>query len=55
VDRLDVKIPAYWDKENLIGYGMLGLLEALERFQSDKGAHLQPLLPNASAVPLLMR
>ena len=38
VDRLDVKIPVYWDKEDLIGYGILGLMEALERFQSDKGA-----------------
>jgi len=37
VDRLDVKIPTYWDKEDLIGYGILGLMEALERFQSDKG------------------
>jgi RNA polymerase sigma factor for flagellar operon FliA len=37
VDRLDVKIPIYWDKDDLIGYGILGLMEALERFQSDKG------------------
>jgi RNA polymerase sigma factor for flagellar operon FliA len=37
VDRLDIKIPTYWDKEDLIGYGILGLMEALERFQSDKG------------------
>ncbi len=38
VDRLDVKIPSYWDKEDLIGYGILGLMEAWERFQIDKGA-----------------
>lgn len=38
VDRLDVKTPSYWDKEDLIGYGILGLMEAMERFQSDKGA-----------------
>src|SRR5665647_963995 len=37
VDRLDVKIPSYWDKEDLIGYGILGLMEALGRFQADKG------------------
>jgi RNA polymerase sigma factor for flagellar operon FliA len=38
VDRLDVKIPSHWDKEDLIGYGILGLMEALGRFQADKGA-----------------
>jgi len=37
VDRLDVKIPSHWDKEDLIGYGILGLMEALGRFQADKG------------------
>lgn len=37
VDRLDVKIPPYWDKEDLIGYGILGLIEAMGRYQADKG------------------
>lgn len=37
VDRLDVKIPESWDKEDMIGYGILGLLEAIGRFQPDKG------------------
>jgi len=37
VDRLDVRIPDCWDKEDMIGYGILGLLEALGRFQPDKG------------------
>ncbi len=37
VDRLDVKIPDSWDKEDMIGYGILGLLEAIGRFQADKG------------------
>ncbi len=37
VDRLDVKIPDCWDKEDMIGYGILGLLEAMGRFQADKG------------------
>jgi len=37
VDRLDVKIPECWDKEDMIGYGILGLLEAIGRFQADKG------------------
>jgi RNA polymerase sigma factor for flagellar operon FliA len=37
VERLDVRIPDSWDKEDMIGYGILGLLEARERFQSDKG------------------
>lgn len=38
VDRLDVKIPNYLDKEDIIGYGILGLMEAMGRFQTDKGA-----------------
>jgi RNA polymerase sigma factor for flagellar operon FliA len=37
VDRLDVKAPAYWDREDLISYGILGLLESIRRFQPDKG------------------
>ena len=37
VDRLDVRIPDCWDKEDMIGYGILGLLEAMGRFQPDKG------------------
>lgn len=37
VDRLDVKIPEFWDKEDMIGYGILGLLEAMGRFQPEKG------------------
>lgn len=37
VERLDVRMPDSWDKEDMIGYGVLGLLEALERFQADKG------------------
>ena len=37
VDRLDVKTPTYWDKEDLISYGILGLLESIRRFQPDKG------------------
>lgn len=37
VDRLDVSIPAYWDRDDVIGYGMIGLLEAAGRFQADKG------------------
>ena len=37
VDRLDVRIPEFWDKEDMLGYGILGLLEAMERFQPEKG------------------
>jgi len=37
VERLDVRIPECWDKEDMIGYGILGLLEAMGRFQPDKG------------------
>jgi len=37
VDRMDVKIPEAWDKDDMIGYGILGLLEATGRFQPDKG------------------
>jgi RNA polymerase sigma factor FliA len=37
VDRMDVRIPESWDKEDMIGYGILGLLEAMGRFQPEKG------------------
>lgn len=35
--RIDVKLPDHWDKEDLVGYGVLGLMEAIERFQPGKG------------------
>jgi len=37
VDRMDVRIPESWDKDDMIGYGILGLLEAMGRFQPEKG------------------
>lgn len=37
VDRIDVKLPEHWDKEDMIGYGVLGLMEAIQRFQPGKG------------------
>ncbi|NLV21140.1 MAG: FliA/WhiG family RNA polymerase sigma factor [Syntrophomonadaceae bacterium] len=37
VDRLDVNVPSYWDKDDILGYGILGLMEAIGRFQFDKG------------------
>ncbi|MGI6452791.1 MAG: sigma-70 family RNA polymerase sigma factor [Syntrophomonadaceae bacterium] len=37
VDRIDVKLPQHWDKEDMIGYGMLGLMEAIKRFKPEKG------------------
>lgn len=39
VDRLDVTIPNYWDRDDVIGYGIIGLLEARERFKADRGVH----------------
>jgi len=37
VDRIDIKLPDHWDKEDMIGYGVLGLMEALTRFKPEKG------------------
>lgn len=37
VDRLDVNIPSYWDRDDVIGYGIIGLMEAAGRFKADKG------------------
>lgn len=37
VDRFDIRLPAHWDREDMIGYGVLGLLEAMQRFQPEKG------------------
>lgn len=38
VERMDVSIPDFWDKDDMIGYGILGLLEAIERFRPEAGA-----------------
>ncbi|MDK2985151.1 MAG: polymerase sigma factor FliA [Clostridia bacterium] len=35
--RIDVKLPDHWDREDLIGYGVLGLMEAIKRYQPAKG------------------
>jgi len=37
VDRMDVSIPDFWDKDDMIGYGVLGLLEAARRFRPEDG------------------
>jgi RNA polymerase sigma factor FliA len=37
VDRMDVSIPDFWDKDDMIGYGILGLLEAVRRFKPEEG------------------
>lgn len=37
VDRMDVSIPDFWDKDDMIGYGVLGLLEAVKRFRPEEG------------------
>lgn len=41
VNCIDVKIPAHWDKDDMIGYGILGLMEAIERYQPSKGVKFQ--------------
>lgn len=38
VERMDVSIPDFWDKDDMVGYGVLGLLEAVERFRPEAGA-----------------
>lgn len=38
VERMDVIIPDFWDKDDMVGYGVLGLLEAAERYRPEQGA-----------------
>src|SRR5436309_3725618 len=35
--RLPVRLPAHVDQDDLVGYGALGLLEAVDRFDPDMG------------------
>ncbi|MGI6413531.1 MAG: sigma-70 family RNA polymerase sigma factor [Syntrophomonadaceae bacterium] len=37
VDRIDVKLPPHWDREDMLSYGFIGLMEAINRYQPDKG------------------
>ncbi len=41
VNTIDVKIPRHWDKDDMIGYGILGLIEATKRYQPSKGVKFQ--------------
>ncbi|MHB1125913.1 MAG: FliA/WhiG family RNA polymerase sigma factor [Bacillota bacterium] len=37
VGRMDVGLPGYIDKEDLVGYGVIGLSEAIKRFDRQRG------------------
>ncbi|GIW07808.1 MAG: RNA polymerase sigma factor WhiG [Dehalococcoidia bacterium] len=37
VDRLAISLPAVLDTEDLISYGIIGLIDAVERFDPDRG------------------
>jgi RNA polymerase sigma factor for flagellar operon FliA len=37
VDRMDISIPDFWDKDDMISYGVLGLLEAVRRYKPEEG------------------
>ncbi|MHB8126796.1 MAG: FliA/WhiG family RNA polymerase sigma factor [Desulfitobacteriaceae bacterium] len=39
--RLAMSLPSHVDEDDLIGYGVFGLLDALERFDSTRGAKLE--------------
>lgn len=38
VNRIDIKLPSHWDKDDMISYGVIGLLDAIKRFKPDKEA-----------------
>ncbi|KUO52520.1 MAG: hypothetical protein APF76_05670 [Desulfitibacter sp. BRH_c19] len=37
VGRMTLKLPLHWDREDVISYGIIGLIEAVERFIPAKG------------------
>jgi RNA polymerase sigma factor for flagellar operon FliA len=39
--RLAMSLPSHVDEDDLIGYGVFGLLDAIERFDASKGAKLE--------------
>ncbi|MCX2727955.1 FliA/WhiG family RNA polymerase sigma factor [Thermomicrobium sp. 4228-Ro] len=41
VDRLRLSLPASVDRDDLIGYGTIGLLEALDRFDGSRGVKFE--------------
>ncbi|SMB82283.1 RNA polymerase, sigma 28 subunit, SigD/FliA/WhiG [Desulfonispora thiosulfatigenes DSM 11270] len=36
VNRIDLKLPSHWDKEDMISYGILGLMDAIKRYKPEK-------------------
>lgn len=36
VNRIDIKLPSHLDQDDLISYGILGLMDALEKFKAEK-------------------
>ena len=41
VGRMSLKLPSHWDNEDVISYGIIGLLEAVERFIPAKGVKFE--------------
>lgn len=37
VGRMQIKLPSYLDQEDLLSYGIFGLLEALEKYEPERG------------------
>ncbi len=41
VDRMTLKLPPHWDYEDVISHGIIGLIEAVERFNPSKGVKFE--------------
>ncbi|MEW6623101.1 MAG: FliA/WhiG family RNA polymerase sigma factor [Bacillota bacterium] len=41
VGRMTLKIPPHWDEEDVISYGIIGLIEAVERYIPSKGVKFE--------------
>lgn len=41
VGRMSLKLPPHWDNEDVISYGIIGLIEAVERFIPAKGVKFE--------------
>lgn len=55
VGRLAIGLPAILDYEDILSYGTIGLIEALDRYDGSKGVKFETYAISRIRGPLLMR
>ena len=51
VSRLNFKLPNHLEQEDLVSYGIFGLMEAIKKFDWTRGVKLKLMLLRGSEVP----